>query len=66
MTPRQLELDRLQPARLDHEGRGKGGRLDMKKALVAAILLLIANQTFAETPIENDLDSNARALIASA
>lgn len=38
----------------------------MKKALVAAILLFIANQAVAETPIENDLDGNASALIASA
>jgi len=66
MTPRQLELDRLQPARLDHEGRGKGGRLNMKKAIFAALLLLVTTQVFAETPIENDLDGNARALVASA
>ena len=61
MTPRQLEL-----VQSDHEGRGKGGRLNMKKAIFAALLLLVTTQVFAETPIENDLDGNARALIASA
>jgi len=39
----------------------------MKKTIVGLILLFVATQAVAETaPIENDLDGNATALVASA